>query len=73
MSGIDGAGRYGPHTPWATHSWTDDPFWGDSCWFCADCDAPSFGDAAHAPCPGRPEPAGLRLSTAVLIKPRELS
>ena len=70
MSDIVIVDRYGPDTPWATHSWTDDPYWGDSCWFCAACDVPSYRGEAHAPCPGMPGPTTPRLPTSVLVQPR---
>ncbi|GGK14561.1 hypothetical protein GCM10011583_53150 [Streptomyces camponoticapitis] len=62
--------RYAPGTPWSTHTWTDDAYWGDSCSFCAVCDAVSFKGEAHQVCPGRVVEFNP-LSRALLVKPKE--
>lgn len=61
---------YGPGTPWSTHDWGMDAFWGDSCWFCAACDTSSIKDAAHRQCPRQVVELNT-MSRAALVKPRE--
>lgn len=63
--------RYGPGSPWSTHQWVMDAYWGDSCWFCSVCDIPSHRDAAHKKCSGIPIPLDERMPTAHLIPSKE--
>ncbi|AEM87070.1 hypothetical protein [Streptomyces violaceusniger] len=62
--------RYAPGSPWSTHEWGDDPFWGDSCSFCVTCGTPSFKDEAHEPCQGPGAAANHSMPSAVLVRPK---
>ncbi|MBL1100613.1 hypothetical protein [Streptomyces coffeae] len=62
--------RYAPGSPWSTHDWGEDMFWGDSCWFCGTCGTPSFKDAAHEPCRGQGAAANRSMPVSVLVRPK---
>ncbi|MGW3427513.1 hypothetical protein ACWDHW_06090 [Streptomyces melanosporofaciens] len=70
LEGIPNPERFAPGSPWSTHEWGEDLFWGDSCSFCVRCSTPSFGDEAHEPCKGAAAVMDHSMPLSVLVRPR---